>query len=38
MPRVTHFELLVDDANRASEFYETVFHWKVQGWEGEEGY
>jgi predicted enzyme related to lactoylglutathione lyase len=29
MPRVIHFEIVVDDANRAKKFYESVFGWKI---------
>lgn len=38
MPRIVHFELPVEDAKRAAKFYEGVFGWDVQGWEGDEGY
>ncbi|MFW9980808.1 MAG: VOC family protein [Candidatus Thorarchaeota archaeon] len=34
MPRVVHFEIVADDADRISKFYETVFGWKVQKWDG----
>lgn len=34
MPRVIHFEILADDAKRASRFYENVFGWTVQKWDG----
>ncbi len=34
MPRVVHFELAVDDAERAATFYRNVFGWKVDKWEG----
>jgi predicted enzyme related to lactoylglutathione lyase len=34
MTRVVHFEIVADDAKRISKFYETVFDWKVQKWEG----
>jgi len=34
MPRVIHFELIADDADELSQFYENVFGWKVQKWEG----
>jgi uncharacterized protein len=34
MPRVVHFELAVDDAERAAAFYRNVFGWKVDKWEG----
>ncbi|MHB0977512.1 MAG: VOC family protein [Candidatus Aquicultorales bacterium] len=34
MPRVIHFELPVDDPDRAISFYETVFGWEIKKWEG----
>ncbi|MHA1926826.1 MAG: VOC family protein [Candidatus Thorarchaeota archaeon] len=34
MPKVVHFEIVADDAKRISKFYEKVFDWKVQKWEG----
>jgi predicted enzyme related to lactoylglutathione lyase len=34
MPRVVHFEIITDDADRISKFYEKVFDWKVQKWDG----
>ncbi|MHA2025562.1 MAG: VOC family protein [Candidatus Thorarchaeota archaeon] len=34
MGRVVHFELPVDDADRASAFYEKVFGWKMDKQEG----
>ncbi|MHA2141946.1 MAG: VOC family protein [Candidatus Thorarchaeota archaeon] len=34
MTRVVHFEIVADDAERISKFYEKVFDWKVQKWEG----
>ena len=34
MGRVVHFEIVADDAERISKFYETVFGWKVQKWDG----
>ncbi|MDH3606749.1 MAG: VOC family protein [Acidimicrobiia bacterium] len=34
MPRPVHFELPVDDHERAAEFYKTVFAWDIQQWEG----
>ena len=38
MPRIIHFELPVENAERAAKFYEGVFGWDVQGWEEDEGY
>jgi len=34
MPRVVHFEISVDDPERAIKFYTEVFGWKVKKWEG----
>jgi uncharacterized protein len=34
MPRVIHFEIQCDDLGRAAEFYENVFGWTFQKWEG----
>lgn len=34
MSRVIHFEILADDAKRISWFYEKVFGWSVQKWNG----
>ncbi|NIM91945.1 MAG: VOC family protein [Candidatus Aminicenantes bacterium] len=34
MPRVVHFEISVDDPERAISFYEDVFGWKIEKWEG----
>ena len=34
MPRVIHFELVADNADEMSQFYESIFGWKVQKWEG----
>ncbi len=34
MPRVIHFEVNVDDPERAAKFYETAFGWKIKKWEG----
>lgn len=38
MYRVIHFELPVDDVERASKFYANVFGWDIQAWGGEEYY
>lgn len=35
MPKVVHFEIPVDNAERARTFYGEVFDWDVQGWEGQ---
>jgi len=34
MPRVVHFEINVDDPERAIKFYTDVFGWKIKKWEG----
>lgn len=34
MPRPVHFELPVEDQSRAAAFYEKVFAWDIQQWEG----
>lgn len=34
MPRVIHFEIPADDPERASSFYQSVFGWKFQRWDG----
>jgi predicted enzyme related to lactoylglutathione lyase len=34
MSRVIHFELPADDPERAKAFYETVFGWQIEKWEG----
>ena len=38
MPRVVHFEIPVDDPERAASFYERVFAWKIAKWDGPEDY
>lgn len=34
MPRPTHFEIPADQPERAIKFYEDVFGWTFQKWEG----
>ena len=34
MKRVVHFDINADDPTRAVEFYQTVFDWKIEKWEG----
>jgi predicted enzyme related to lactoylglutathione lyase len=34
MPRVIHFEIAADDPDRAIDFYQQVFDWKIEKWEG----
>lgn len=38
MSRVIHFEIHVDEPERASKFYSDVFGWKFQKWAGEWDY
>jgi hypothetical protein len=38
MPRVVHFDIPVDNTERASRFYSAVFGWTVQKWDGPEAY
>ena len=34
MSRVTHFEIPADDPERAKKFYEKVFDWQIEKWDG----
>jgi hypothetical protein len=34
MPRVVHFEIPADEPERAVKFYEDVFGWEIEKWEG----
>ena len=34
MARVIHFEIPVDDADRAIAFYKNAFGWKIEKWPG----
>ncbi|MFX0036019.1 MAG: VOC family protein [Candidatus Hermodarchaeota archaeon] len=34
MPKINHFEINADDPKRAKTFYENVFNWKIEKWEG----
>jgi len=38
MPRVIHFELNADDPERAVKFYQEVFGWNTQKWDGPQSY
>ncbi len=38
MPKVVHFEISVDDPERAAEFYKKVFGWKIEKWDGPQEY
>ena len=34
MPKVVHFELNVKDVDKTIKFYEKVFDWKIEKWDG----
>jgi uncharacterized protein len=34
MNRVVHFEIQADDIERAKKFYESVFGWSIEKWDG----
>jgi predicted enzyme related to lactoylglutathione lyase len=34
MPRIVHFELNVKDVDKTIKFYENVFGWKIEKWDG----
>ena len=34
MPRVVHFDISFDNADRAIQFYNQVFGWKIEKWDG----
>ncbi len=38
MPRVVHFEIHADDPQRAVAFYQDIFGWQINKWEGPEDY
>jgi uncharacterized protein len=38
MDKVVHFEIPVDDASRAKEFYSSIFDWELQDTDMGEGY
>jgi predicted enzyme related to lactoylglutathione lyase len=38
MSRIVHFELPADNPERAVEFYQKVFDWKIQKWPGPQDY
>lgn len=38
MPRVVHFEIPADQPERAIKFYNDVFGWQANKWEGPEDY
>jgi hypothetical protein len=34
MPRIVHFEIPVDDPDRAIQFYTNIFGWEIKKWDG----
>jgi predicted enzyme related to lactoylglutathione lyase len=38
MPKMIHFEIPADNPQRAIDFYQKVFGWKIDKWEGEFDY
>ena len=38
MPRVVHFEICADDPERAVNFYQSTFGWKIRKWDGPQEY
>ncbi|MBA3713461.1 MAG: VOC family protein [Pyrinomonadaceae bacterium] len=38
MPRVVHFEISVDEPERAAKFYSDVFGWNSRKWDGPQEY
>jgi len=34
VPRITHFDIPSDDPERAQKFYQEVFGWKFEKWDG----
>ena len=38
MPRVIHFEIPAGNPERATKFYQNVFGWKIEKWQGPEDY
>jgi predicted enzyme related to lactoylglutathione lyase len=38
MPRVIHFEIHADDVDRAINFYQEIFGWKFDKWDGPQPY
>jgi predicted enzyme related to lactoylglutathione lyase len=34
MPRVVHFEIHAENTDRATKFYQDVFGWDIQKWDG----
>lgn len=38
MPRPIHFDLSANDPQRAADFYQQVFGWKIEKWDGPTDY
>ncbi len=38
MPRVIHFEISANDMEQVKEFYENVFGWEINKWDGPDEY
>jgi len=38
MNRPVHFEILADHPEKVSDFYRSVFDWKIEAWKGSEAY
>jgi len=34
LPKVIHFEINADEPLRAKKFYESLFNWKIEKWDG----
>jgi len=34
IPKIVHFEINADDPARAKKFYENIWNWKIEKWEG----
>ena len=34
MPRISHFDIPADDPQRAQKFYQEVFDWTFEKWDG----
>lgn len=37
MPRIIHFDIPADDPTRAQKFYQEVFGWTFEKWNGPNG-
>lgn len=38
MPRVVHFEIAANDPDKAADFFQKVFDWKIVKWKGPQEY